>query len=633
MSAAASRAVPDTSPASAVPRNSGFGTNDSWRDESWFAALGLPPAQPTQPMSLDGSGPADAAGRARPPATPPAAPPTAWRVYRAFALARAVLGVAMVAAQLLLSTSAPVHASTAGLALCVAYAAMALLAARPLRPDRRVISPRGVLTRRWFALTVGLDLAAFSGLMLLIGPGLNVAALLALPVLMAAALSRQRIALAVAAAAALALLTGATLQAAAGDWTGPFMQAGLAGAGLFAMALLTGELTTRLAREEHTARSSLALARQQALLNRLVIEEMQDGVLVADRNGQVRAANPAALALIGASDLPRTGLFSLHDQTAWLPLVRAIERAYAAGAWPEGGRDLTLRLADANLPGGPLEERSLRLRMRFARRREREIGEALCVLFLEDVRTLRARARQEKLAAMGRVSAGIAHEIRNPLAAIAQASELMAEDLVDPAQRRLATIVADIVERLRRIVDDVMAAAPGGAAEVAGPIDLGLQAGAFCAEWLRTTRLPEGSTSPIQAALTPELLPVRFDTDHLRRVLVNLLDNAWRHSSQTAGAVAIAVQPLPPGRALLSVASDGETIGPDVERHLFEPFFSTRSRGSGLGLYICRELCQRYGASIDYRAGGPGARHTNVFVVTLPVLAALQPLPADPLPR
>ena len=68
-------------------------------------------------------------------------------------------------------------------------------------------------------------------------------------------------------------------------------------------------------------------------------------------------------------------------------------------------------------------------------------------------------------------------------------------------------------------------------------------------------------------------------------------------------------------RAVLSVASDGEPIAPDVERYLFEPFFSTRSRGTGLGLYICRELCERYGAVIDYRARPAGEANRNDFSV------------------
>ncbi|MFD2452864.1 sensor histidine kinase [Ideonella paludis] len=107
-----------------------------------------------------------------------------------------------------------------------------------------------------------------------------------------------------------------------------------------------------------------------------------------------------------------------------------------------------------------------------------------------------------------------------------------------------------------------------------------------------------------------------FDGDHLRRVLVNLLENALRHSRDMAGSVLLSIEMLDGPYVRLSVASDGDPIAPEVEAHLFEPFHSTRSRGTGLGLYICRQLCERHGASIDYMRR-PGARHPNVFQVVL----------------
>jgi two-component system sensor histidine kinase PilS (NtrC family) len=109
--------------------------------------------------------------------------------------------------------------------------------------------------------------------------------------------------------------------------------------------------------------------------------------------------------------------------------------------------------------------RTLRVRIRFTRRHDEQASEEFCVLLLEDVRNMQARTRQEKLAAMGRVSAGIAHEIRNPLAAIAQANALLSEDVTSSAQRQLTQMVNDNVERLKRIVDDVMAVAPGAVSD------------------------------------------------------------------------------------------------------------------------------------------------------------------------
>lgn len=600
------------------------------REDAWFAGLGL--LRTTAPAALDDAAPAAAAPRRRrfirPDGTAPSAHaehPTQARIYRTFAWARALLGGLMLLTQGLVHAYGIAQLSWTVIALCGAYAVAAALA---LRTPRSLLQPAPQPHRgRWLACTVGVDLLCFGLLLWLLGRNLNSAALYALPVLMAAALAPRELALGVAAVASLTMLGAATLQSTEGEATTSLMQAGLAGAGLFAIAALTSELAARLAREERTARNTLALARQQALLNRLVIEEMQDGVLVVDRRGQIRAANPAALVLIGAPVGPHPARLRLRDRPAWRPLVQAIDQAYASGAWPEAGRDVQLFLE-------PPEARTLRLRLRFTRKREPEFDEAMCVLFIEDVRTLRARVQQEKLAAMGRVSAGIAHEIRNPLAAITQANALLAEDLDDPVLRQLADIVADNAARLRRIVDDVMAVAPGGLGDAGHAlIDLPAQLREITADWLRTNRLPvTPDTAPIALRLPPHPLAARFELDHLRRVMVNLLDNAWRHGTQQAGAVEVSLETLPGGaRAALTVGSDGPPITPDVERHLFEPFFSTASRGTGLGLYICRELCERYGASIEYRAATRGARAVNLFIVTVPLPGAEARRTTDPL--
>ena len=123
-----------------------------------------------------------------------------------------------------------------------------------------------------------------------------------------------------------------------------------------------------------------------------------------------------------------------------------------------------------------------------------------------------------------------------------------------------------------------------------------------------------------------------FDAEHLRRVLVNLLDNARRHASHRPGAILLALRAGSEMRAEFSVLSDGAPIPADVEPYLFEPFFSTRSRGAGLGLYICRELCESYGARIDYRLLPPDSPRRNEFFVDVR-RAALQPAEARPRPH
>jgi len=300
---------------------------------------------------------------------------------------------------------------------------------------------------------------------------------------------------------------------------------------------------------------------------------------------------------------------------AWDALVKTAERAFSEASWPEAGRDVVLQFEPGSM-NAPGAQRTLRARVRFTRKREPQAIEEFCVLFLEDVRNMQARSRQEKLAAMGRVSAGIAHEIRNPLAAISQANALLAEDATDPGQRRLMRMVSENVERLKRIVDDVMEVAPGVVPDV-GVIDATAQVGAVCDEWARASGVTLGERSLLRVDLPHEPIGVLFDAEHLRRVLVNLLDNALRHASKSPGAIQLRLDSRHEAQAFLSVASDGPPIPPDVEPYLFEPFFSTRSRGTGLGLYICRELCERYGASIDYRLRPADDKVLNEFFVVM----------------
>ena len=652
------------------------------------------------------------------------------RLYGAFLTARAALGVALMVT-LVVASLFGLRPDTAVGVISVVYAALSISmwllprfrrltpSQTPRQPPHQQLKPTSTPTpiavsahkpgprlarlsaAQWLA-TIGTDLLCFMALHILTpGASLNYAALLVLPVLMAGVLTPRSPALATAAATTLALLGSAWLSVlAGGDGTVQLTQAALAGSGLLVITVLAGELAVRLAREELAARGSLEIARQQARLNRLVIEEMQDGVLVVDRAGRVRAANPAARRLLVPHGMSRAAPFQLRGIAAWAALVTTVERAFGEIAWPAAGRDVllsfsaglaspatasepmwradphpagsgatngapapapavsvggagaalragterTLRAGERVLRAGehaaldptqrPLPneferslrgasertqrsaERTLRVRVRFTRKREPHAVEEFCVLFLEDVRNMQARSRQDKLAAMGRVSAGIAHEIRNPLAAIAQANALLAEDCLGATQRQLTKMVSDNVERLKRIVDDVMEVAPGIVPDV-GVVDATALIMAACADWARAIGIELGPKSVLQVDLPATPVGVSFDAEHLRRVLVNLLDNARRYASSEAGAIHLRLDSRRDDQAFLSIASDGVPIPPEVEPYLFEPFFSTRSGGTGLGLYICRELCERYGASIDYRLRWAGETQRNEFFVDM----------------
>jgi two-component system sensor histidine kinase PilS (NtrC family) len=602
-------------------------------DESWFGVLGV--AADTQSRDddaasgaesgLDTGWSSDSAARrllsrhARRILNEPDSALT--RIYRTYSAARAAIGAAMVAGISATSLMGANPSVTLGL-LCLAYAVQAITlwllprfgAMTPPQPQDSAAQRR----RQWLS-TIGVDLVAFTALHILVSNGsLNFAALLVLPVLMSGVLTSRLISLGTASAVALMLLVVAW-HAAGTDGASAVLvtQSGLAGIGFFAIALLAGELASRLAREEIAARGSMELARQQAQLNRLVIEEMADGVLVVDRELRVRATNPAARSLLSAKGPGPAAPFQLQDRAEWATLSQAVQRALADAYWPEAGSDVVLNF-------GPGDSRTLRMRVRFTRRRSLQQGQAateeFCVLLLEDVRTAQARMRQEKLAAMGRVSAGIAHEIRNPLSAISQANALLLEDALPEPQQRLLRMVADNVARLKRLVDEVMEVAPG-TAPLPSVIDATAEVAATAADWARTAGLDTGPGGRLRLDLPTTPLYVVFDPEHLRRVLVNLLDNAKRHGSDAPGAFGVRLAARDEGNALLLVDSDGPPIAHEVERYLFEPFFSTRSRGSGLGLYICRELCERYGASIEYRLRPEGRR--NLFMVIMRREAAL----------
>jgi len=548
------------------------------------------------------------------------------RVFRTYAAARAAIGVGLVAAQAAGNLLAPSHSGLITL-LCVAYGVQAItLWLLPRFGSLALPNTARVQRRRQWLLTVGVDLVVFSSMHLLaVGAGFSYAALLVLPVLMAGVLTSRLLALGTAAGVALMLLAAAWPASLAGaDAAAVLLQSGLGGLGLFVIALVAGELAGRLATQEQAARGSFELARLQAQLNRLVIEEMADGVLVIDKQLRVRAANPAARGLLAAEGLSPPAPFRLLDRPAWIALRQAVERALLHGEWPEAGREVELHFGQRHV-------RTVRMRVRFMQAPALDphadgvaaegdaassLGVPLVVLLLEDVRTAQARLRQEKLAAMGRVSAGIAHEIRNPLAAISQANALLLEDGMAAPQQRLLQMVADNVARLKRLVDDVMEVAPGSAPAAQG-IDAAVVVAAAVADWAATVQLPTGPDSPLRTDFVAGALPVNFDAEHLRRVLVNLLENALRHASGSPASVRVRTALREDAGADLSVLSDGPPIAPEVERHLFEPFFSTRSRGTGLGLYICRELCERYAAQIEYRVHPATETLRNEFVVSL----------------
>lgn len=462
-------------------------------------------------------------------------------------------------------------------------------------------------------LTIGIDLAAFTALQVLQGGNVNYTPLFALPVLMSAVLGTMIVSLGTTATVTLLLLADAGwhwLQQPV-DSSGRFVQAALTGTGLFVVALLAHEMARRLAREEAVAQRSRSSAQMQAQVNDLVIETLSEGVLVIDAEGLVHAANPAADAILGQGLGKLTLPFPLHAQPAWHALAALARQTFARRA-PQSEEIPVAQARGA--------AREVRVRTRLTPTSEKR-ADSLCVMFLQDLRELEARIRTEKLAAMGRMSAAVAHEIRNPLAAITQASALLNEDLTDPAHRKLTSMVQHNAQRLARIVDDVLDVSRARQQRV---LSLGEQVvldpavQVLAEEWVRQTQ-----RRGVLVSLDAPSSEVRFDAEHLRRLIVNLLDNASRYASQREGSIQVltTLQRAPSNRPSLMVWSDGAPLEPAVQRHLFEPFFSSESRSSGLGLFLCRELCRRHGATIGYerRALAPGGPEGNEFFISFAV--------------
>ena len=531
------------------------------------------------------------------------------RLWRAFMTARITIAAVLVALQAVSFAFGNTQQLWPAV-LCTAY----LLATVAVRLLTQPKPPRRTFDLQWM-LTVGLDVVVFSWLNFLPTSGLNYTALFALPVLLSSVLGPILLALGTAASVTLLLLLDAwwmSLQM-TGDSAARFLQAGLSGTGFFAVALLANQLALRLAREEKSARASQQAARIQTQVNQLVIETLTDGVLVIDTHGIVRSANPASQRLMTLGQSVRTVPFVLGTQPAFQPLAEIMKRTFS---------DKQPHSADVTLGEPGSNMRRLQVRTRLAAAQD-NTDEALCVMFLEDLREMEAKVRVAKMAAMGRMSAAVAHEIRNPLAAISQANALLEEDLKEPSHRQLTTMISQNAQRLAKIVDEVLNISR---VQVLGPQEHGAalmldaMASRIAGEWIQQTN----AISRTRIALNAAQACVVFDPEHLRRLLINLLDNALRYASQKVDAIKVTSVIAPDGQARLSVWSDGPPLEETVQTHLFEPFFTSESRSSGLGLYICRQLCERYGALIGYQRTKMGTIEGNEFFVCFKLAKNLQ---------
>lgn len=508
-----------------------------------------------------------------------------WRTLEYFATTRVIVASALVLAAAAFGTKT---AGAAGLQTALASALIyfafgALFAGLALYVRRRFLTQ--VFGQLALDLTVITAMVVNGG-----GVASGWVILYLLPLAGASLLLPPMLVFFVCAIAVLAVLVDAGIRALNPDAGESLLfQAGVYGAALFAVSALLRALSARLASQEKLARSRGRDLQNQLAINRLVIAQMDEGVIVVDRSGRVRANNRAARHMLGLDSTAQlTG-----ERLADFPAVR--ELAAAFGTWVNAGRSEGLwsnTIVPALEGSEPTDE--ARLRARFARPSTSSADEF--VIFIEDVRDVEDRAQQLKLAAMGRLTASIAHEIRNPLAAISNAGQLLAEDASDPVLKRLAAIVRENTQRLARLVEDVLRVARREP-PLGDEIDLSDFVRQFVIEFARDRSLPP-TTIAVQAE--PEQR-VKFEQSHLRQVLYNLIDNALRYASGGAGSVRVVIEPAAEAdRPQLWVIDDGPGISGEARGALFEPFFTTRSQGTGLGLYLAREFCVTNRAELSY---------------------------------
>ncbi|RZI41894.1 two-component sensor histidine kinase [Herbaspirillum sp. HC18] len=382
-------------------------------------------------------------------------------------------------------------------------------------------------------------------------------------------------------------------------------RAGLYGAAFFTAIYVINRLAAKLIKQENLAAQRGHDLQVQEAINRLVIADMDDGILVVGRDTEVFAGNPAVERMLGLSTAYGPPGFKLTD----IPSLTPIAEAFLAWlARPNGGNPAPV---DASTfvrikPGDDImgitvsgrdrrREPIAHLKLRFARVQTAGLFEDRTVIFVQDVTQIENQAQQLKLASMGRLTASIAHEVRNPLSAISHAASLLKEDIADPTQGRLLKIVGDNVVRLNQMIEDILKLS-----RKAHTNSEPLQLGPFLAELVEEFRENHALRHGMIELGNTDVYRVRFDPLHLREVVVNLLSNSVRYASGSGGSIGIRAYSLQAGRLELHVQDDGPAITPEVRSHLFEPFYTTSSKGTGLGLYVARELCLNNGAMLDY---------------------------------
>lgn len=447
-----------------------------------------------------------------------------------------------------------------------------------------ISSLAGTPRSRMLQVTLGavLDIVALSALLLAAG-GVNTGlGLLLIPAVAGIALlTNGRVSLFMAALAALSLLVTELLLGPHLSWaytTAP-TQTGLLGATLFFAAILAWSLARRANRSEvHVARQQRDLAKWTEL-NAQIIARMDSGVIALDSDGYILSINAAAQRL-----LPMHDARTLRDLAP--RLATALRQWCTESPLPAthqfagSGEQIALEVRVIPLGASPKEG---------------------ILLILEDATEIRRRLHASKLQSLGRLTASIAHEVRNPLSAIRHSAQLLAEDPhLEPASQRLLQIIQNQSDRVERLMRNILSLSSGRPAQRERLV-LQQRVRTFVDEFCTHQHL---ATETLRIEAPEQPLAIQFDPTQLHQVLWNVCLNALQH----AGHAQPGSQPLllrlglrrAAPTAVLDVIDAGPGISDAQQESLFEPFSSTAPGGTGLGLYISRLLCESNGATLEY---------------------------------
>ncbi|MAZ39298.1 MAG: hypothetical protein CMF49_04195 [Legionellales bacterium] len=346
----------------------------------------------------------------------------------------------------------------------------------------------------------------------------------------------------------------------------------------FVIAVISFSLSKRIRQGEQLALEQEVNILTLEKINALIIQTMEQGILVIDDQDRVVVSNKAAWYLLGINYRVGNPLLSDISQ----PLMTIV------GQWREDSNNI-------NIPNALLE---LGIKPKFTALTDNEGRRKATLIFIEDEIEISKQAQQIKLASLGRLTASIAHEIRNPLSAIIHAVQLIDETALSQQLIRLISIIKSNSRRVNQIVESVLQLSRR---KMSVPQKINLS------EWLEefTQELSSGYREPIYIDVKTQLQQpeIMFDSNQLKQVLENICENGLYFSKKKTGEyrLTLNIQEEPYTKVVyLDIYDKGEGISHEAMNYIFEPFYTTKPEGTGLGLYVAREICQANGARITY---------------------------------